>query len=136
MFENIPKYTGQGERVKQPKEISETTTGIKVSGNCIDPETLYKLALFGANNLELAEFFGTNESQIRYYFNEYLTKARATLKIKLKRAQLKVAIENESTAMLIWCGKQYLGQTDQPVNSTAELPLPWNTAEDDTDAHN
>ena len=139
MFDYVPDYTGYGERVKNPKEIEYTTTGIKVGQTVVDTEILYKLALFGANNCELAEFFGTNESQIRYYFNEYLSKARASLKMKLKRAQLKVAIENESVPMLIWMGKQYLGQ-GEPTQTLVDNPtvLPFVTADSDdiTDATN
>ena len=125
MFDIVPEYTGDGERVKNPKEQQNITTGIRVSGKTIEPELLYKLALMGANNMELGEFFGVSESQIRFYFNEYLRKARASLRMKLRRAQLKVAIENESTAMLIWLGKNILNQSDGQLETQAEQVLPW-----------
>lgn len=136
MLDYIPDYTGEGERVKNPKEIEYTTSGIKVGGKIIDPELLYRLAQWGASNVELADFFGTNESQIRYYFNEYLSKARASLKLKLRRAQLKVAIENENPTLLIWLGKNILGQSDTQINTDDDKVLPWNTEdlEDYTDA--
>jgi len=137
MFDYIPEYTGEGERVKNPKTGETTTTGIVVSGIVVDTEVLYKLAQFGANNIELAEFFGLNESQIRYYFNEYLTKARSMLKIKLRRAQLKVAIENENPTMHLWLGKNILGQSESPYSNDDEKILPWTTdieeTEEDTD---
>jgi hypothetical protein len=42
------------------------------------------------------------------------------MKIRLRRAQLRLAIDGNVT-MLIWLGKQYLGQSDHPF---AESDLP------------
>jgi hypothetical protein len=39
-------------------------------------------------------------------------------------AQIKTAIGGNCT-MLIWLGKQYLGQVDSPVNTEEKQPLPW-----------
>lgn len=130
MFDMIPPYTGEGEKAKNPQQISEPQTGIRVSGKLVDTDTLYKLAQMGANNVEIAHWFAVPESQIRYYFSEYLEKARSALKIKLRRAQLKVAIENENPTMLIWLGKQYLGQTDSQQDTSAEQVLPWLTEQE------
>jgi hypothetical protein len=127
MFDIIPDYTGEGEKAKNPKPAEAVTQGILVSGKTIDPELLYKLALMGANNKELGDFFGVPESQIRYYFSVFLTKARASLKMKLRRAQLKVAIENENPTMLIWLGRNMLDQTDHQMDTQTEQVLPWIT---------
>jgi len=132
MFEHIPEYTGIGEKVKNPKNGAVTTNGVFVSNKCIDPELLYKLAMMGASNRELGSFFDIPEAQIRYYFTQYLEKARSALKIKLRRAQLKVAIENENPTMLIWLGKNILGQTDSPIDATEDKILPWVTGETQT----
>ena len=42
-----------------------------------------------------------------------MTKGRATLKRRLRRKQLELALEGDKT-MLIWLGKQMLGQVDTP----------------------
>lgn len=130
----IPEYNPLKEKAKRPREVTQEVSGIQVGDAIIDPELLYKLAQSGANNMELADFFGTSESQIRYYFTNYLQKARSSLKIKLRRAQLKVAIENENPTMLIWLGKNILGQSDSQAEVAAEQVLPWltETVEDAT----
>lgn len=133
MFDYIPEYTGEGEKVKNPRNGNVNVSGVFVSNKIIDPELLYKLAIMGATNRELGDFFGVPEAQIRYYFTQYLEKARSALKIKLRRAQLKVAIENENPTMLIWLGKNILGQSDSVVDTTEDKILPWVTHTEDQD---
>ena len=54
-----------------------------------------------------------------------MTKGRATLKRRLRRKQLELALEGDKT-MLIWLGKQMLGQVDTPKvaiqNNVASTP--------------
>jgi hypothetical protein len=138
VFDYIPNYDPTIEKCGLPREEEITVTGIRIgrgeTSSVVDPETVYKLALMGANNVEIAEWYGVTESSIRYRFNEYLAKARSSLKIKLRRAQLKVAIENENPTMLIWLGKQMLGQGENVVASESEKVLPWITEQStDTD---
>ena len=45
-------------------------------------------------------------------FSDYFKKKSATGKVSLRRAQFLKATEDGSIPMLIWLGKQYLGQTD------------------------
>ena len=133
MFDLVPEYTGEGEKVKNPREGNVTTTGIMVSGKVVDTELLYKLAQMGASNIELADFFGVTESQIRYYFTSFLAKGRASLKLKLRRAQLKVALEDHNPTMLIFLSKSILGMTENPINTDDSKVLPWNTDIQDED---
>mgnify|MGYP000291077337 CR=1 FL=1 len=125
MFDYIPDYNPDVEKAKKPREDTLEVNGIRVGDTVIDPETLYKLASIGASNRELADWFGTSESQIRYYFTQYLQKARAALNMKLRRAQLKVAIEKENPALLIFLGKAMLGMSENAVTSETEKTLPW-----------
>lgn len=131
MFDYIPDYDPLKEKAKNPRETTVEQTGIKVGDAVIDPETLYKLALMGANNIELADWFGTSESQIRYYFTNYLQKARASLKMKLRRAQLKVALEDYNPTMLIFLGKALLSQSENPITADDNKVLPWSTTDQD-----
>ena len=137
MFDFIPAYDPTIEKCGLPREEEITITGIRIgrgdTSAVVDPETVYKLALMGATNVEIAEWYGVTEQSIRYRFNEYLAKARSSLKIKLRRAQLKVAIENENPTMLIWLGKQMLGQSENVVGAENEKVLPWLTEEDSAD---
>jgi hypothetical protein len=90
----------------------------------VPPDDVYKLAMMGCPDREIAEWYMVSESTLRYNFSSYLTKARAQLKQKLRQAQLRAAIDGNPT-MLIWLGKNILGQTDNPYNSESNEPLPW-----------
>jgi hypothetical protein len=78
----------------------------------IDAEQVRKLAEIGLNNVDIAGFFDCDESTIRKRFPEYLTKGRVDRKITFCRGQYKAAQEG-NIAMLIWLGKQELGQADK-----------------------
>lgn len=90
----------------------------------VPPDEVFKLAELGLNDRDLAEWFDVSESTLRYNFSSYLTKARQSLKIKLRRAQLRVALDGNPT-MLIWLGKQMLGQSENPYNTDEDKVLPW-----------
>jgi hypothetical protein len=83
----------------------------------IDADQVYKLALLQATNKEIGDFFGCSPDTIENRFSGVLTKARADRKIRLRRAQMKQALGGNVT-MLIWLGKQYLGQAEK----VAEVP--------------
>ena len=71
-----------------------------------------QLASFGCTNTEIASYFGCSESTIRRSYNEYITKGRDKGKIRLRQLQFRAA-EKGNVSMLIWLGKQVLGQTDK-----------------------
>jgi len=89
----------------------------------IDTEEVQKLAKYGMTNVEIADFFGCDESLIRKSYSEYLTKGRAEMKLRLRQLQWKSA-EKGNAVMLIWLGKQILGQSDIPVGEDSQ-PLTW-----------
>lgn len=113
---------------KDPKWGEVTRRGLIVGRGrgqrIIPPDDVYKLATMGCPDREIAEWFDVSESTLRYNFSSYLTKARAQLKQKLRQAQLRTAFEGNPT-MLVWLGKNILGQSDTPLNSEANQPLPW-----------
>jgi hypothetical protein len=90
----------------------------------IPPEEVFKLASIGCKDIEIADWFGIDNNTLRYNFSAELTKGREHLKQSLRRAQLTVAL-NGNAVMLIWLGKQYLGQTDNPLDSSDTQILPW-----------
>ncbi len=95
----------------------------------IDPKQVEQFASVGATNVEIAEIMGCDEGTIRKRFSENLTKGRASRKIRLRQAQWKSALGQEeirdnqgniiqqyipqNVTMLIWLGKNELGQTDK-----------------------
>lgn len=78
----------------------------------IDPKTIIGFARLGATNVEIADHFNCDEGTIRKRFSDILTKERASRKIKLREMQWKLA-EKGNLGMLIWLGKQELGQVEK-----------------------
>lgn len=78
----------------------------------IDPEQVEKLASLGCKNSEIADFFGCSPETIERRFAPELTKGRAQVRISLRRWQLEAARKGNAT-LLVWLGKQMLGQRDK-----------------------
>jgi hypothetical protein len=57
-----------------------------------------------------------------------MAKGRDDLKQSLRRSQIRLALSGNAV-MLIWLGKNILGQSDTPINSEANAPLPWSDNE-------
>ena len=114
---------------KDPKWGQVTKDGLVVgrgkTQRVVPPDEVYKLAEMGCTDREIAEWFMIKEDTLRYNFAEYLTKGRAGMKRRLRAVQLTTALAGNAT-LLIWLGKQYLGQTDSPYNSDNDKILPWN----------
>ena len=86
----------------------------------IPPEKVEQLARYGCTNTEIAQFYGCDESLIRKSYSEFLTKGRAEGKTNLRKWQYNVAKKGNVT-MLIWRGKQVLGQSENPMVMEDEL---------------
>ena len=86
----------------------------------IPPEKVEQLARYGCTNTEIAQFYGCDESLIRKSYSEFLTKGRAEGKTNLRKLQYNVAKKGNVT-MLIWLGKQVLGQSENPMVMEDEL---------------
>tara|TARA_Y100001938_G_C7783077_1_gene278872 strand:+ start:150 stop:461 length:312 start_codon:yes stop_codon:yes gene_type:complete len=78
----------------------------------IPTDKVEKLASFGCTNTEIASFFGCSTDLIDKSYSEFLTKGRDKGKIRLRQMQWKAA-EGGNVTMLIFLGKQILGQTDK-----------------------
>ena len=87
----------------------------------IDPEEVEKLAGIGATNAEIAAFFGCDPSLISKSYSSNVTKGRESGKIRLRQWQMKAA-QKGNVSMLIWLGKQMLGQRDQVETLITEAP--------------
>tara|TARA_R100000742_G_C4214584_1_gene40019 strand:+ start:175 stop:519 length:345 start_codon:yes stop_codon:yes gene_type:complete len=87
----------------------------------IDSHKVEILASFGCSTVEIAKFFGCDESTIRKNFKPELESGREQMKIKLRQLQWKHASLG-NTALLIFLGKQYLGQSEkQEVDFSGNL---------------
>ena len=108
------------------KTGTKTVEGVVVGRDktVIPPEEVYKLASIGCKDTEIADWFQIDGNTLRYNFSVELTKGRLALNMSLRRAQINTALSGNPT-LLIWLGKQYLGQSDAPIDSDANQILPW-----------
>ena len=96
---------------KKPKKTSKAVGRPKKYN--IDKEELFKLAKYNLTNIEIADIYGCDEALLRKNYSEFLTKGRAELKKRLRQTQYEVAVDDKNVTMLIWLGKQILGQTEK-----------------------
>ena len=87
----------------------------------IDAEEVLKLAQLGCKNDEIADFFGCSAQTIESRFQPELDKGRSELKISLRRLQIQAA-EKGNVVMMIWLGKQLLGQIDRSQIDISKIP--------------
>lgn len=88
-------------------------------------EMVMKLSELFASETEIAYVMGINRSTLRKY-PHLMEAGKARAKVKLRRAQMEKALEGNPT-MLIWLGKQLLGQSDNPGDEDSNIILPWET---------
>ena len=86
-----------------------------------EEEQIEKLASYGLTNKEIAEVQGYDDNTLKRKFEIFLTKGRGILKKRLKKKQIDVAMQGNVT-MLIWLGKQYLGQAEK-IEGSGELKV-------------
>ena len=97
---------------KKPFSIKPPTGRKKIN---ISKREVQKLAGIGCTNCEIADFYGCDESTIRKRFSEIITKGHESGKMRLRKKQMQVALKG-NVSMLIWLGKQMLGQKDKIEN--------------------
>lgn len=86
-------------------------------------EQIRKLAEISSTMEEIAYVMGCSRSALRN-FTHLVDEGKARGKVRLRRAQMELALQGNPT-MLIWLGKQILGQSDNPVGEGENLVLPW-----------
>jgi hypothetical protein len=117
----------------KPKKLKTGTyQGIEVGRGdrkrIVDPREVEKLAALGMKNSEISEWLDIDDSTLSYNFKRELAKGQHNLRTSLRQAQIRLALSGNAT-MLIWLGKNMLGQSDNPTNSGDLGPLPWSDAE-------
>ena len=115
---------------KPEQDITIDTRGKVIGRNkkAISTADVFKLAAIGCKDIEIAEWFGIDSNTLRYNFSVELTKGRETLKQSLRRKQIEVAMSGNPT-MLIFLGKNLLGQSDSPLAAQEAKILPWEDGE-------
>ena len=90
----------------------------------IDPEQVTRLARLHCTMNEMASFFGCHIETLRDNFSNEIDKGRSEGNISLRRKQWQMAVEKGNVVMLIWLGKQMLGQRNEIIESDSNVPLP------------
>lgn len=119
-----PSKTGNKPKQLVAVEVYGYEVGRGRRKKVVVPKDVYELAALGCNDREIAQWFDINEDTLRYNFSDIMAKGREDLKHSLRRAQIKVALSGNPT-MLIWLGRQILGQSENPYNTDDKKPLPW-----------
>lgn len=119
-------------RVKKVRYGEKTVTGRVVGRNntVIPEEQVAQLSQYHCTNKEMADFFDVPLQTFMDNFRDIITKNRIITKQRLRKKQLEVAL-NGDRVMLIWLGKQMLGQADTPVSEESNQVLPWLDSDDD-----
>ena len=118
-----PSKTGNKPKQLRAVEVWGFEVGRGMRRRVVMPEDVYKLAAIGCSTMEIARWFDVTEQTLRYNFSEIIAKGREDLKQSLRMSQIKLALSGNAV-MLIWLGKNLLGQSDNP-GANNEQPLPW-----------
>jgi hypothetical protein len=126
-FPTINNIMNETNKRKTRKTATIEVEGVVVGRDkkIIPPQDVQKLAAIGCKDNEICDWFGIDSNTLRYNFSVELLKGREQLKQTLRKAQINLALSGNAT-MLIFLGKNILGQSDNPINSEANAPLPWN----------
>jgi len=134
----VIKLNEETDRVKpgpKPKQLKAMEVyGYEVGrGNnkkIVVPDDIYKLANIGCNDREIAAWFNIDENTLRYNFSEVMEKGRIELKTRLRRTLISTALGGNAV-LLIFLAKNMLGMSDNPNDSSANSPLPWNEKDEE-----
>lgn len=87
----------------------------------LDPKQAKIFGYFRATYDTMAEQIGCHVDTIRHAmqdedseFSKAYKNGFSSMKMKLSEAQVKTAIDEHNPTLLVWLGKQYLGQKDVP----------------------
>jgi len=114
-------------QVKNIKYGEKTVRGRVVGRNktVIPEEQVAQLAQYHCTNKEMADFFDVPLQTFVDNFRDIITKNRLITKQRLRKAQLDLALNKHDKTMLIWLGRNMLGQSESPIHNDDKNVLPW-----------
>jgi hypothetical protein len=90
----------------------------------IDPRQVEQLAAIGCSYAEIAAVVGCSHDTIERRFALVIKEGHEKRNASVRRAQYEVGVKNKNATMLIWLGKQFLGQTDKiDYSNTSDADL-------------
>lgn len=97
----------------------------KQSVKAVDKRLIWKLATMMCSHEEIADVVGVRRDTLSKKYGDLIDKGRSVGRQSLRRAQFEKAISDKDPRMLIFLGKQYLSQKDNPEDKDSIQPLPW-----------
>ena len=86
------------------------------------------LAEIQCTQQEIAHVMGVSVDVIKKTENlDLIANGKSQGKVKLRRAQYRKAVDEGNPTMLIWLGKNTLGQSENNLNTDDNNVLPWDT---------
>jgi len=124
MEDNIPEVPTSKRKTRKTAMLEVEGVVVGRDKKIVPPKDVERLAQMGCKDSEISEWFGVDENTLRYNFSVELLKGKLALNQSLRQAQIRLALSGNAT-MLIWLGKNILGQSESPLDSDANTPLPW-----------
>ena len=91
-------------------------------------DMIVKLAEIQCTHQEIAHVMGVSVDVIKKAENlDLIANGKSQGKVKLRRAQYRKAVDEGNPTMLIWLGKNTLGQSENNLNTDDNNVLPWET---------
>tara|TARA_Y100000114_G_scaffold108016_1_gene101365 strand:+ start:427 stop:738 length:312 start_codon:yes stop_codon:yes gene_type:complete len=91
-------------------------------------DMIVKLAEIQCTQQEIAHVMGVSVDVIKKAENlDLIANGKSQGKVKLRRAQYRKAVDEGNPTMLIWLGKNTLGQSENNLNTDDNNVLPWDT---------
>ena len=117
-----PKY-----QVKNVKYGEKTVVGRVVgrSKTVIPEEEFLKLARLHCTWKEISDFYDVPVGTLRDNFADLYKKGTVETNQRLRKAQLDLALNKHDKTMLIWLGRNMLGQSESPIHNDDKNVLPW-----------
>ena len=118
--------TKQPYAVKNIKYGEKTVRGRVIGRNktVIPEEEVAQLSQYHCTNKEMADFYNVPLQTFMDNFRDIIDNNRIITKQRLRKAQLELAMTGDRI-MLIWLGKNILGQAESPINTENSQVLPW-----------
>jgi len=114
----------------QEVEKLEPNPGAKGRGNRLvlteeEEQQIVRMAEVGCSVQEMCAILGkpADRSTLQKWYGDLIDEGRSIGNERLRRIQFRKAVDDENVQMLIWLGKQRLGQAE--VTAEVEQPLPW-----------
>ena len=94
---------------KHPAKRPHTGGRVKIH---VDMEELDRLVRIGCRDNDIAAHFGLSETTLQRRFGSRVSKRRSEIRNSLREKQVDLALAGDRT-MLIWLGKNMIGQSDK-----------------------